>query len=448
VNSTNIDEIVKLIKLLSFGIKEVEDGSFGSAFTFSGNDYFKVLKMGNTPCFSPEALNDYISQVEKNRNKFIRKHKKQSIPLSGVIIINLILSGRQNHDLRFLNTGLKIIVKLLAIRWLSKEKKVFLDKLLNILKEQCVVIIEKASSNKPGVLREFTDSIISRPHESLSTENTKKINKKIVVFSPNMYSIYTLSTLYLLKRNGFDIEAVIVRRLFNIKRIHKELTRDGIRLVKKVIRKLILKDSKRFDKNGRNLSDVKNELNISDRSVYAWCKENHVKLMMCNTLNDSSVVTELKQIAPDYGVFTGGGIISSNVIKCFNQGILNCHCGILPHYRGMDVIEWPTLLSDRENSGLTVHFMSNDIDEGEIIYGYRVENEMDVISMRYEFESYFPYLQVKSLLGHATNTFSGIKQTKQQGVHYYVMHPWLFNKSIELSSRDLCTIKPYSGKRL
>ena len=46
-------------------------------------------------------------------------------------------------------------------------------------------------------------------------------------------------------------------------------------------------------------------------------------------------------------IFTGGGILGQPLLETARVGILNCHAGILPKYRGMDVIEWPVLLGNQ-----------------------------------------------------------------------------------------------------
>ena len=44
---------------------------------------------------------------------------------------------------------------------------------------------------------------------------------------------------------------------------------------------------------------------------------------------------------------------------------INCHMGILPKYREMDVVEWPFLLGDK-NVG-TCHIMDSGVDTGDIL---------------------------------------------------------------------------------
>ncbi len=51
-------------------------------------------------------------------------------------------------------------------------------------------------------------------------------------------------------------------------------------------------------------------------------------------------------------------------------GVLNAHGGILPEYRGMNVMEWSLLQGDQ--IGVTVHFIDSKIDTGQICFVNKV----------------------------------------------------------------------------
>lgn len=414
---------------------------FGQAFTFSFNNELLCDLLNSSDFLDYSVRELFLSEIEKNRIKYLKKYRADSIPLSFVIIKNLILIARNENDLRFLNICLKFLDKVMLEKWCLKQVATSCAFLIKQIKMVCEILIaqpeiSESEKQKNDACRVFTDRILTHPNMLLNKNEKYTGEKKIVVFSPNMYSLYTLSVLELLVRAGFKIEAVVVRKLFNVKRIRQEISRDGKRLVKKIIRKLIFKDSHRNNDGGRNLSDVKNELNIKCNNVHQFCDQYGIMLLKCGTLNDNVVMRLLDKIQADYGIFTGGGIVSSEVLKAFKISVLNCHAGILPHYRGMDVIEWPTLLNDSINTGATVHFMTEGIDEGEILYGYRVEKKLNVISARMELESYAPYLQIKSLIDHINGKIFSEQQSVFNGRSYYVMHPWLFNKAVEISRNN------------
>ena len=45
---------------------------------------------------------------------------------------------------------------------------------------------------------------------------------------------------------------------------------------------------------------------------------------------------------------------------------INCHAGKLPFYRGRDILNW-VLINDEKEFGITVHYMDEGIDTGDII---------------------------------------------------------------------------------
>ncbi len=103
--------------------------------------------------------------------------------------------------------------------------------------------------------------------------------------------------------------------------------------------------------------------------IQAWEKNSSYKMFSDNIIfveNFNSGITEsiLKEIAPDIIILGGTRIIKNNIIKIPKIGILNSHPGLLPKYRGVDVIPW-AILNDDE-IGVSVHFINEGVDTGAI----------------------------------------------------------------------------------
>tara|TARA_B100001287_G_scaffold240892_1_gene215542 strand:+ start:11701 stop:12450 length:750 start_codon:yes stop_codon:yes gene_type:complete len=81
----------------------------------------------------------------------------------------------------------------------------------------------------------------------------------------------------------------------------------------------------------------------------------------------------LQSIEPDLIVLGGSRIIKENILDIPSIGTLNAHPGILPFYRGLDVIEWS--LYNNEIPGVTVHFVNSGIDTGKICISERIKIE-------------------------------------------------------------------------
>lgn len=59
-------------------------------------------------------------------------------------------------------------------------------------------------------------------------------------------------------------------------------------------------------------------------------------------------------------------IFKSNIINKTKYGIINCHAGKLPFYRGRNILNW-VLINDEKEFGITTHFVDEGIDTGDII---------------------------------------------------------------------------------
>ena len=72
----------------------------------------------------------------------------------------------------------------------------------------------------------------------------------------------------------------------------------------------------------------------------------------------------LSKFQPDLIVLGGSRIIKKNILDIPTIGTLNAHPGMLPYYRGLDVIQWA--LFNGDVPGVTVHYVNAGIDTGAI----------------------------------------------------------------------------------
>lgn len=59
-------------------------------------------------------------------------------------------------------------------------------------------------------------------------------------------------------------------------------------------------------------------------------------------------------------------IFKKDIIDLTPLKIINCHAGKLPFYRGRNILNW-ALINDEKEFGITVHFVDEGIDTGDII---------------------------------------------------------------------------------
>ena len=58
--------------------------------------------------------------------------------------------------------------------------------------------------------------------------------KKVIIFSPSIYSFYTICVLKLMLQKKINIDSIIILNLLNKQRFTNEFKRDGMRLLKKI----------------------------------------------------------------------------------------------------------------------------------------------------------------------------------------------------------------------
>jgi methionyl-tRNA formyltransferase len=250
---------------------------------------------------------------------------------------------------------------------------------------------------------------------------------KIIVFSPNRYSLYTTTVTGMLIQRGVQVSAIYVRRLINPARAIQEFRRDGGRLLAKVWKKLFLRQAAYRPENYETILDLRRRNNITVSDIEDFKKLHSIPVHYCATLNDPAVVDGLRQFNPDLVVFTGGGLIRQEVLDNSGHGVVNCHMGVLPQYRGMDVVEWPILEGHFDQVGITVHFMDKGVDTGDILYVRQIllQPSETIKDLRNRMEP----IMCRALVDTCDNFLKGElgrqPQAIKAGKQYYKMHPRL-----------------------
>lgn len=97
-------------------------------------------------------------------------------------------------------------------------------------------------------------------------------------------------------------------------------------------------------------------------------------------------------------------------------GTINCHAGKLPFYRGRNILNW-VLINDEKEFGITVHYVDEGIDTGDII----LQNSYIITD-----EDNYSTLLSKAYVGCAETLYLAIKniQTgKAQRIKQSTIHP-------------------------
>jgi len=269
----------------------------------------------------------------------------------------------------------------------------------------------------------------------------------VVVLSPSRYSLYTTCITGLLLRRGIQVRAVYVRRLLNLNRLLSEFSRDGFRLFRKIWKKALLRERAYKAEGFDTIVDLMRRENIAPRKVSDFRKQYGIPVVYCRTLNDEIVVEGLKRIRPDVVVFTGGGLIRKDVLMNSGAGVLNCHMGVLPDYRGMDVIEWAILEGRINHVGITIHFMDEGIDTGDIVRSrtIAVQDCESIQQLRDRFEPIMCLEMVEACTSFFQGNLERAPQRLGDGKQYFTMHPRL-TRLAEMRLKGFLGRSPASGK--
>jgi methionyl-tRNA formyltransferase len=197
---------------------------------------------------------------------------------------------------------------------------------------------------------------------------------RIIILSPNKYSYYTLAISEILLKEGFKIDAIVYLK-FSINRIKNNIFKSPVQIFVKFLKKVLFR--KVFYKSqdtDNGLYYYRKKIGINSNSIEHFTKFG-TKIFSYNDFNSHDCINQMNLLEPDLILFTGGGIIKSELLKIPKIGILNSHMGILPFYRGMHVAEWTLLNKDYDNLGCTTHLMEKNVDTGKIINIQRIKIE-------------------------------------------------------------------------
>ncbi len=114
-------------------------------------------------------------------------------------------------------------------------------------------------------------------------------------------------------------------------------------------------------------------------------------------------------------------IFKKKIIECCDLGIINCHCGALPYYRGRSPINW-AIINGEKSFGVTVHYVNEKIDQGNIIVQkkYQIKKKDDFKSLLSLANKKIPLLLLKSINLILKNNVKPIKQSSisKNGSYY------------------------------
>lgn len=96
-------------------------------------------------------------------------------------------------------------------------------------------------------------------------------------------------------------------------------------------------------------------------------EENGIPIHLSENINSREYVDFVKASGAEILVsMSFNQIFKNEIINLLPRKIINCHAGKLPFYRGRNILNW-ALINDEKEFGITVHYVDEGIDTGDII---------------------------------------------------------------------------------
>ena len=98
-----------------------------------------------------------------------------------------------------------------------------------------------------------------------------------------------------------------------------------------------------------------------------YCKKYKIDYLRHKNINSEDFFNKIKKYNCDLFVsMSFNQIFKSNIINLAKHKTINCHAGKLPFYKGRNILNW-VLINDEKEFGITVHYVDEGIDTGDII---------------------------------------------------------------------------------
>lgn len=104
-----------------------------------------------------------------------------------------------------------------------------------------------------------------------------------------------------------------------------------------------------------------------DEVLIKSAQENNIPIELSENINSREFISRVEKYEADLFVsMSFNQIFRNEMINLPRYKTINCHAGKLPFYRGRNILNW-ALINDEKEFGITVHYMDEGIDTGDII---------------------------------------------------------------------------------
>ena len=156
------------------------------------------------------------------------------------------------------------------------------------------------------------------------------------------------------------------------------------------------------------------------RSMFACARKARISLYVPERVNHPEFISKIREMNIDLIISVAyHQILHKIVLKIPRLGAINLHPSYLPKYRGKNPLNWVLINGERE-TGLTIHYMDEGIDTGDILLSKKVRiNVKDTAdTLQKKFVKIAPLLLEKTLVLIRTGKMCPIPQKETEASYY------------------------------
>jgi methionyl-tRNA formyltransferase len=150
------------------------------------------------------------------------------------------------------------------------------------------------------------------------------------------------------------------------------------------------------------------------------CKNKDVPFERIGDISGDDFYTKLQEINPELIVVCHfQKLIKQRIIDLPPKGCINLHPSLLPMYRGMAPQHWP-IINGEKKTGITVHYIDNGIDTGDIILQQEIEinPKENVYELQHKFKAIYSVIVKEAIAKIELGDNTVVKQSHLPGSYY------------------------------
>lgn len=149
--------------------------------------------------------------------------------------------------------------------------------------------------------------------------------------------------------------------------------------------------------------------------------EHNIDLFKVKNINNNKFISKVRNdLKPDLIISVNfDQIFKKEIINIPDKGCINIHASLLPNYRGRAPLNW-AILKGEDKTGVTVHFINEGIDTGEIILQEEIEIAKDdyISDIVAQVKEKYPLMINKAVDLIKNDNYETVKQNKEEGSYY------------------------------